>query len=112
MANAPKDRKVDLWAKHWNAERDRFEFDRFPNCRWWKADSMGSWKEHWHDLPNGWFPTHWMDAPSGPIDTQSAASGDGRVVICKGDPLWDLVTQPLSDDAIQKIKRLEKMSGG
>ena len=75
MANAPKDRKVDLWAKHWNAERDRFEFDRFPNCRWWKADSMGSWKEHWHDLPNGWFPTHWMDAPSGPIDTQSAASG-------------------------------------
>jgi hypothetical protein len=66
IETAPKDRKIDLWAKHWLASRDEFAAERFPDCRWWNKDVMGSWDEHWHGLPKGWRATHWMDIPDGP----------------------------------------------
>lgn len=67
IETAPKDGKpLDLWAKHWHAGTDKFETSRFPDCSWWKADSMGSWEAHWHNLPKGWRATHWMRVKPGP----------------------------------------------
>lgn len=66
IETAPKDRKIDLWAKIWLADGDRFETQRFPGCRWDSGDSMCNRKPEWSGLPKGWRATHWMDAPAGP----------------------------------------------
>lgn len=66
IATAPKDRHIDLWAKCWIASTDSFNEQRFPDCSWWKADSMGAWGDHWNGVPKGWRPTHWMDRPAPP----------------------------------------------
>ena len=66
IASAPKDRKIDLWAKIWLAEKDSFQFERFPDCRHSNGDSMCNVAPSWSGLPKGWRPTHWMDRPAGP----------------------------------------------
>lgn len=66
IESAPKDRKIDLWAKIWLADGDRFTAERFPDCSWWNKDSMGSWDAHWHGVPKGYRVTHWMEIPEGP----------------------------------------------
>lgn len=68
IASAPKDRKIDLWAKIWIARSDKFEAERFPDCRWDVGDSMCNRRPSWSGLPKEWHPTHWMEKPNGPPD--------------------------------------------
>lgn len=66
IKSAPKDRKIDLWAKIWLADGDRFTAERFPDCRWDTGDSMCNRGPSWSNLPKGYHPTHWMERPEGP----------------------------------------------
>ncbi|HAM23215.1 MAG TPA: hypothetical protein DCQ04_13295 [Actinobacteria bacterium] len=68
IASAPTDRRIDLWAKAWLPAFDRFESQRFPNCRWMSGDSMRNLKPYWLNLDKGWFPTHWQPLPAPPAD--------------------------------------------
>ncbi len=66
IETAPKNRKVDLWAKVWLPETDCFVGERFPDCRWDAGDSMCNRKPEWGGLPKGWRATHWAEPPQPP----------------------------------------------
>ncbi len=66
IETAPKDRKVDLWAKIWLADGDRFVGERFPDCRWDGGDSMCNRGASWNGLSKGWRATHWRERPEAP----------------------------------------------
>lgn len=66
IASAPNDRKIDLWAKSWLSDADRFIFERFPDCRYDKGDSMCNRAPSWRGLPDRWHATHWRDVPLSP----------------------------------------------
>ena len=68
LNTAPKDRKIDLWAKAWLPKHDRFEHQRFPDCRWDTGDSVCNRGPSWSGLPKEWHPTHWMERPEGPAE--------------------------------------------
>jgi hypothetical protein len=68
IETAPKENsvRIDLWAKCWLPAFDEFAFQRFPNCYWYKGDSMCNVDSHWMNLDKNWHATHWMNIPSGP----------------------------------------------
>jgi hypothetical protein len=76
MVSAPRPRgewdsstiKIDILAKIWIKDTDKFEFARFPDCRWRGADTMGQWKAGWVGVDEGWLPVAWRPVPTIPKD--------------------------------------------
>lgn len=66
IETAPKDRRVDLWAKRWRSQADDFVFERFPDCRWDGGDRMCNRSAGWSGIPKEYCPTHWMEIPGAP----------------------------------------------
>jgi hypothetical protein len=66
IESAPKEGRFDVWAKAWLPAFDRFEYRRFTDCYWRKADSMGSWEAGIVGLDKDWRATHWMPLPPAP----------------------------------------------
>lgn len=67
IATAPKDgTRIDIWAKCWLADRDRFVARRFTDCFWTKGDSMTNRREGWSNVDTSHYATHWMPITPGP----------------------------------------------
>lgn len=90
IEQAPKDGTlIDIWAKRWNPETDKFVYTRFANYRWepkfkfryegFETNGMFDGDPHWvtdvrdrklsprYDaFPSDWRPTHYMIPAQGP----------------------------------------------
>ncbi len=65
--------KIDILAKIWLQESDKFEYRRFPDCYWQKASSVFNdkdpWtglKDHWAGVDEGWRVVAWLPVPEIP----------------------------------------------
>lgn len=64
---APKDgTKIDILAKCWMSENDRFVYRRFTDCFWTYGDSMTGRNARWIGVDVSYCPTHWMPLPDMP----------------------------------------------
>ncbi len=63
IETAPKDVKIDILARYWVWDSDKFEFRRFPDCRWSQGDTMTGIKPYWSGLDKGWRAVGWMPLP-------------------------------------------------
>jgi hypothetical protein len=55
--------KIDILAKIWLRDEDKFQFIRCPNCYWDEGDSMCNRKSDWKGLEPGYRAVAWMPIP-------------------------------------------------
>jgi len=72
IASAPKDRTIDIAAKHWNPRTDKFEMARFTDCKWFVPDPMTKREPHFYGVAADWRPVYWMEIPDVPIPWEGA----------------------------------------
>lgn len=54
---------IDILAKFWDIDTDKFVFGRFTNCYWDNGDDMTNRKGSWRGVDQGWRPVAWMPIP-------------------------------------------------
>lgn len=59
--------RFDVWAKHWDSEKDKFEYVRFTDCLY-TSNHRNERKSAWENVSPGWFVTHWRFSPVSPED--------------------------------------------
>jgi len=52
--------KIDILAKRWVMDTDKFEYRRFVDCVWDRNDNV------WTNVAEGWLPVAWMPIPKIP----------------------------------------------
>lgn len=60
--------RIDILAKVWHANTDKFEYRRFTDCTWSEGDSLCNRKAAWGGVDTGWLPVAWMHVPAIPTE--------------------------------------------